>query len=94
MRKSKLDSLIFIEADAHADSLEQAVASAATGDNLVYARSVLDLNGRKQIAAKALDLAERGLVSLVTMKIGKNPPLYHYIAQRSKRAYTKKGSGK
>lgn len=98
MAKSKLDSLIFIkmegDAKAHAEALEKAVASAAVGDNLVYTKFAMDMSGRKEVAAKALDLAERGLVSLTTVKAQKDPSLWHYIAQRSKRKYDKKGGGK
>lgn len=98
MARSKLDSLIFVEADgdakAHAEALEKAVADAAAGDNLVYAKFALNLSGRKEVAAKALNLAERGLVSLTTIKAQKDPSLWHYIAQRSKRKYDKKGGGK
>jgi hypothetical protein len=98
MARSKLDSLKFIEAEgdgkARAEALEQAVAQAATGDNLVYAKFVQNLSGRKEVAAKALDLAERGLVSLTTIKAQKEPALWHYVAQRSKRPYSRKGKGK
>lgn len=98
MGRSKLDGLVFIEmegdAKAHAAALEKAVADAAAGDNLVYAKFALNLSGRKEVAKKALELAERGLVSLTTVKAQKDPSLWHYIAQRSKRKYDKKGGGK
>ncbi|HEV8035186.1 hypothetical protein [Yoonia sp.] len=98
MARSKLDSLIFIDATgdakAHAEALEKAVKSAAAGDNLVYAKFVKNLSGLKATGAKALDLAERGLVSLTTIKAQKDPTLWHYVAQRSKRKYEKKGGDK
>lgn len=98
MPRSKFDRLIFVDEPEGgipaAAALELAVAAAKPGDNLVYAAAVENLKGRQPMAKKALDLAERGLISLTTMKAQKNPPLWHYIAQRSGRKYEKKGSGK
>jgi hypothetical protein len=100
VKRSKLDSLIFVEMEgdgrAQADALEKAVASAAPGDNLVYAAFVTNLSGRKEVAARAQNLAERGIISLTTIKVRTDPDrwVWHYIAQRSSRKYDRKGGGK
>lgn len=74
----------------NADELEQAVEAAKPGENIIYAAYVQNLKDRRLASQKALDLASRGMVSLTTIKVQKDPALYHYIAQRSKRKYDRK----
>jgi len=95
--KNKLESLVYLDpAKGHgslAVALELAVAEAAPGTNIVYAASVPNLAGHNDVRDKAWSLCVRELVDLTTVKVGLNPPRYHYIVQRTKKKYVRPGKG-
>lgn len=98
--QKKLDRLTFLDPDkaggSMAAALEIAVAEAKHGANIVYAKSVINLHGMNDVQRKADSLYLRELVALTTVKVSESPPLYHYIAQRTKKPYVRpeKGGGK